>query len=309
VDKEEYWKILSYPDRRFIDLRRVEALLCDAPKSLYKYCPASVEAITNFASGQIWLECPNKFNDPLDTVFNSSGFTLFKEPAPIPSDGPFVDVGDEFDAWENEWGFSDTWRLNETRDKVLMIGPHSFRDMVVVSCFSEIAPEEGILSTLMWSHYASSHKGFCLEYDLQGMRKGLFPVFPIHYADSFFDVAPLQWRSATQNYLDQSSDKHFNRFISVIVAAHKLRYWEYEREWRYILPTAPHARKVPIVSVTAGCDCSTELMHLLHELANARGIRIYQMVRAMRDGFTSLTRTEITRVEKKHIRGFGDPKV
>jgi hypothetical protein len=32
-------------------------------------------------------------------------------------------------------------------------------------------------------------------------------------------------------------------------------------------------------------------------------------VRAMRDGFTSLTRTEITRVEKKHIRGFGDPKV
>jgi hypothetical protein len=185
-----------------------------------------------FASGQIWLECPSKFNDPLDSVFNTSAFTLFKEPAPAaPKVAPFPEVGNEFDAWEKKWGFSDIWRLNETRDKVLRIGPNLFREKVVVSCFSEIPPEEGILSALMWSHYASSHKGFCVEYDLQEMREGLFPVFPINYAESFFDVAPLQRRAASQDYRDQSPDEHFNRLISVIVASHKLRYWEYEREW------------------------------------------------------------------------------
>jgi hypothetical protein len=305
LDKEEYWKILPHPDRRFIDLKRVDTLLSSAPKSLYKYCPTSVEAITNFASGQIWLECPSKFNDPLDTVFNTSAFTLFKEPAPAaPKVAPFPEVGNEFDAWEKKWGFSDIWRLNETRDKVLRIGPNLFREKVVVSCFSEIPPEEGILSALMWSHYASSHKGFCVEYDLQGMREGLFPVFPINYAESFFDVAPLQRRAASQDYRDQSPDEHFNRLISVIVASHKLRYWEYEREWRYILPAAPQAREVPIISVTTGCDCSTNLIHLIKELGNARGIEIYQMARGTRDGFTSLIRLDITKVAKQHIRGF-----
>jgi hypothetical protein len=40
MDKEAFWKILSQPDIRFIDLRRAEAILSEAPKSLYKYCPA-----------------------------------------------------------------------------------------------------------------------------------------------------------------------------------------------------------------------------------------------------------------------------
>lgn len=306
-NKDAYWKILSHPDVRFIDLKKVYTLLSNAPKSLYKYCPTSVEAITNFASGQIWLERPVKFNDPLDSVFKTSGFTLFKETLPpVPAEVPFSDVVNEFDIWEKEWGFSDVWRLNETRDKVLQLGPNSFREKVVVSCFSEIAPSEGILSSLMWSHYASSHKGFCVEYDLHGMRKGLFPVFPINYVDTFFDIAPLQWRAASQHYLDQSSDENFNRLISVIVASHKLRYWHYEKEWRYILPAVPQARKVPIVSVTTGCDCSTALIHLLKELANARGVKIYQMARGTREGFTSLTRFDITDVAKEHIRGFGE---
>jgi Protein of unknown function (DUF2971) len=210
-----------------------------------------------------------------------------------------------FDAWEKEWEFSDDWRLNETRDKVLMLGPHSFRDKVVVSCFSEIAPSEGVLSTLMWSHYASSHKGFCVEYDLHRMRKGLFPVFPINYVESFFDIAPLQWRSASQDYLNQAPDKNFNRLISVIVASHKLRYWDYEREWRYILPAGPQARKVPIISITAGCECSTAFIHLLKELGNTRGVKVYQMARALTDGATSLVRMEITNVGYQHVRGFG----
>jgi hypothetical protein len=305
--KETYWKILSHPDKRFIDLKKVDALLSDAPKSLYKYCPNSVEAITNFASSQIWLERPGKFNDPLDSVFNTSAFTLFKETLPpVPTDGPFPDVGNEFDTWEKEWGFSDAGRLNETRDKVLSLGPNFFREKVVVSCFSEISPSEGILSSLMWSHYASSHKGFCVEYDLQKMRQGLFPVFPINYGNAFFDIAPLQWRAASQHYLDQSPDEHFNRLISVLVASHKLHYWDYEREWRYILPAAPQARKVPIVSITTGCDCSTALIHLLKELANARGIKIYQMARGTKEGFTSLMRLDITNVAKQHVRGFGE---
>ena len=63
MDKAAFWKILSHPDIRFIDLKKVEAIMSQAPRSLYKYCPASVEAITNFTASQIWLERPIKFND------------------------------------------------------------------------------------------------------------------------------------------------------------------------------------------------------------------------------------------------------
>jgi hypothetical protein len=137
------------------------------------------------------------------------------------------------------------------------------------------------------------------------MRKGLFPVFPINYVESFFDIAPLQWRAASQNYLDQSGDEHFNNLISVLVASHKLRYWDYEKEWRYILPAVPQARKVPIISITAGCECSTAFIHLLKELGNARRVKVYQMARALTDGATSLVRMEITNVAYHHVRGFG----
>jgi hypothetical protein len=306
VDKEAFWKILSHPDIRFIDLKKAESLLSDAPKSLYKYCPASVEAISNFASGQIWLEHPVKFNDPLDSVFNTSVFTSQETPPPATTDGPFPGVKNEFDTWEKEWGFSDVWRLNESRDKALQLGHHAFREKVAVSCLSEIPPSEGILSSLMWSHYASSHKGLCVEYDLQKMRKGLFPVFPINYVDAFFDVAPLQRRSGAKHYLDQSPDEHFNRLICVLVASHKLKYWEYEREWRYILPASPQARKVPIVSITAGCDCATALIRVLKELGNARGIKVYQMARASSNGYLSLLQLDITNVEMRDVRGFGE---
>jgi hypothetical protein len=81
-------------------------------------------------------------------------------------------------------------------------------------------------------------------------------------------------------------------------------YWNYEREWRYILPAAPQAREVPIKSITTGCNCTTDLIHLLKEIADARGIKIYQMSRATREGFASLIQLDITKVDKRRIRGF-----
>jgi len=305
LNRAEFWKILSHPDRRFIDLRKAELLLSEGPRSLYKYCPTSVEAITNFAAGQIWLERPLKFNNPLDTVFNSSGFSLFKEPPPVvPAEGPFPDVGKDFDTWQKRWDFPCDWRLSETRDKVLLLGHDTFRERVVVSCFSEVSPSEGVPAFLLWAHYASSHKGFCAEYDLQKMRDGLFPAFPINYVEDFFDIAPLQQRAANQNYLNQFPDAYFNELAPIIIASHKLQPWSYEREWRYILPAAPQSRKVPIVSITTGCDCATDLIHLLKELVNARRIKIYQMVRATRMGSASLLRTDITNVTMDRVRGF-----
>jgi hypothetical protein len=70
------------------------------------------------------------------------------------------------------------------------------------------------------------------------------------------------------------------------------------------LPAAPQSRKVPIVSITTGCDCATDLIHLLKELVNARRIKIYQMVRATRMGSASLLRTDITNVTMDRVRGF-----
>jgi len=79
-------------------------------------------------------------------------------------------------------------------------------------------------SNLMWSHYADSHKGFCIEYKSEFVKAD-----KVYYREEIpslyiYDVI-------MQNFLPQSSDE-LGKYIWTALRT-KLKEWEYESEYRY----------------------------------------------------------------------------
>ena len=116
-----------------------------------------------------------------------------------------------------------------------------------IACFSEQND-----STLMWGHYADSHRGFCLEYNFQEVlkkcscdcndRRGCnnfmlnFSIAPVIYNDIRFD-ATTYLSTVLQDYLCKVSQipmelYHEDTLIISKCLLTKSKDWEYEKEWR-----------------------------------------------------------------------------
>ncbi|KQM77902.1 hypothetical protein ASE74_16000 [Pedobacter sp. Leaf216] len=132
------------------------------------------------------------------------------------------------------------------------------------SCFSADP-----LNFLMWSHYAGSHRGICLEFTLtkngkfsfeemgrrkflddkygQDLAKGQIEtisygdnIWPVNYQDeerciNFFDFAPV-FLNPDDIDLQQLSKSRWHGFADHLqrIFATKKTAWEYEKEWRII---------------------------------------------------------------------------
>ncbi len=87
-------------------------------------------------------------------------------------------------------------------------------------------------SVLMWSHYANSHKGFCLEFDTS--------------AKPFASARKVQYRETRHSFdVDASPEETATSFL---LAKHKD--WEYEDEWRLIAPKGRKKYQFPPYALT-----------------------------------------------------------
>lgn len=86
-------------------------------------------------------------------------------------------------------------------------------------------------STVMWGHYADSHRGFCIGYDLTSIRRDDIRrrmLFPVVYSNDLFDVT---------QYIEKSMEGGpFNNLYGQIAATRKSADWAYEQEWRLVFP-------------------------------------------------------------------------
>lgn len=104
----------------------------------------------------------------------------------------------------------------------------------LVCCFSESDS-----SILMWSHYADSNQGICIEYDFNNLKNknqknGLFPVcysqVPVTVEDLLFD----EERKITEYPADSAL------LCSML---NKADVWSYEKEWRMIIIAGTELKK------------------------------------------------------------------
>lgn len=172
----------------------------------------------------------------------------------------------------------------------------SWKNLLLYPCL--VTPKknlEGWQNTLLWSHYANDHKGFCVGLDklrlnsflkLKGkseMQNGVvYSGGPVNY-DKYLDLKPVTPISKNREIIK-------NNFIREI--SYKSNVWEYENELRFIkLQTKIDAgglsdedRKISlppnvIVEVTLGVCIDDWHKNAIKRICRSKGIKLYQVVK------------------------------
>jgi len=104
---------------------------------------------------------------------------------------------------------SDVNRMNKLYEK--------FMRETGIYCLSTIKDD-----ILMWSHYAESHRGLCLEFDTT--KELLFnETFSVHYSNEYPSIDLIKMGLNTKD--------EFRKAVLV-----KSKHWQYEHEWRILRP-------------------------------------------------------------------------
>jgi hypothetical protein len=145
----------------------------------------------------------------------------------------------------------------------------------------ELSKNSGIFSLttnykndLMWSHYANSHSGFCIEYEFDKLN-----TFDIKYKEHF---------SSHLNCFEKVnySDKPFNLNKIIIKREdiikflfHKNIKWKYENEWRIVtfISGKYSYNQNCIKSIIFGIKTNEEIINLMMKKLEPLNIEFYKM--------------------------------
>tara|TARA_B100000965_G_scaffold402376_1_gene428180 strand:- start:937 stop:1704 length:768 start_codon:yes stop_codon:yes gene_type:complete len=140
-------------------------------------------------------------------------------------------------------------------------------------------PEIGIFSLtknpgdiLMWSHYANSHEGFCLEF--AEANEFIARAQQIRYSDTYPEVNPI----------NQSDEERLFRALLT-----KSDHWKYEQEWRIIeYETGPGVKTFPseiLHGVIFGCRMTDKNKVRIREWCDGRKqpVKFYQAKERQRE--------------------------
>lgn len=181
------------------------------PSSLFKFFRFDKNALSGLIKGTLWFADPRSFNDPFDMLLTfDESFTNDELATHLnycavlrgePQKYTAGNVQDERDGMLQV--------LAEIRNAVRSCGVASF----------SATPYE----SLMWSHYADQHRGFCIEFERNSTNElGGSGCHPVNYRDHVNSIV---------DGLD------FFRDSDAIIhdALHtKASCWSYELEWRLI---------------------------------------------------------------------------
>lgn len=194
----------------------IEEILFLMPDYFYKYSTINDNLKSSIQNGELWYNTSINFNDPFDCRAYLNFGNTEKE------------CRMNFDKFNRAFNIE----LPEINKKVwnhLLKKPNDFNLMNSYSASTNIEKSIGVTcfsenynNTLMWSHYANSHRGLVLEFkkDIKGsLSRKMLPV-------NYFENYPVI------NVSDYSEEQMISIVYQVICA--KGIDWEYENEWRAI---------------------------------------------------------------------------
>lgn len=128
---------------------------------------------------------------------------------------------------------------------------------------------------LMWSHYADSHKGFCIEYDFSEPEDELLSKLPLPVVYS--EKRPsVPWKAAINNSEENMEEAYAEIMMGLLT---KDKDWEYENEWRILIGATEDSELVmPKVScIYLGASIEKENRDKVIAIAKERNIPVKQM--------------------------------
>ena len=165
---------------------------------------------------------------------------------------------------ENEVYFASRSQFNDPLDCKLKVHSLSTQEQAEIDstldatgmfCLSEVND-----NPLMWSYYADSHKGVCIEYSTSENQLFGCDLTPVHYAKSYPKLSSADYPDSAyvRKYLSTKSD-----------------HWEHEREWRIIYDKLGVQIAPPedLTAVILGCEVSSDDLGQILQAVNNRSER------------------------------------
>ena len=99
-------------------------------------------------------------------------------------------------------------------------------------------------------------------------------MWPVIYDSKIFDASAF--------FQEQKNSGSFNNLLGIVAAIHKAEDWNYEKEWRMIIPLGPSDPplnyRVPTPkALYIGSKISEENKALLIDIAESKNIPVFQM--------------------------------
>lgn len=177
-----------------------------------------------------------------------------------------------------------------------------------VACLSNFKDEKELgLNTTMWSHYASSHTGFCIKYNLNFdtvLNEELikFGLFPVLYSSRVPKLTLKDYKllNCNSNLLDWPPSVIKKMFKMLLT---KSRFWSYEKEWRLLISneyeTLFSDSTLPffeIDSIYLGCRANPSLTKMLVNLGIMNNFKVFKSEQSNK----SIT-LEFNEIDKKEL--------
>ena len=209
---------------------------------MYKYLTFNRYTERIFTHGEVYVRSPLEFNDPFDCTipvfpigtvdnFRALLHEYLREENPTASD-------EQLQQWTeaklSEGEHSDPMKMKQAMDEAI----ENRLRRIGVYCLS--AKNDDIL---MWSHYANSHRGFCLEFEDDSPTPFLNRANKVTY----------QKELPIFNFFDEN---WHHKFLTT-----KSERWSYEEEWRIIEVSGPGICQLPegvLSGVIFGCKMPDE---------------------------------------------------
>lgn len=252
---------------------------CNTSSIYYQFQPAhdpKDDRLNNLQGDRLWISDPARFNDPLDLRLTLKDLTYR---------GPFQDEGRLRRA------------LHCLLDNNVQVGLHKFYDDQLLGNIRDWANQAistdlllqdverrfekfGVAcftchwdNQLMWSHYASSHAGFAVEYSVRSMS------FACENPD--FLQCHVQYVSELPELCLSEALFTPHQLLQRMLAT-KSTDWAYEREWRLVHCDQKHAavempKHMRISALIAGLKLGGKKLDQLKEKAQQLKVPAFQL--------------------------------
>lgn len=249
--------------------------MSDHDRFLYKYRTIDEDNVDRvrriFTDNELYFSSKDQFNDPFDCKFGYS-FKASKPEIKKYFMGTLNRKRPDLNRQQKKRWIAEQMKRFDLNDpdleRQLVEGTDEIISAIGICSLTEV-PDD----ILMWSHYADSHKGFCIKLLDDEDDRFIARAQPVSYTKEYPIVNPVK-------------DDDYLRMEKTLLR--KAKHWEYEKEWRIIdHEKGPGIRKFPphlLVGVIFGCRMSDAHKALLRGWYSNRqtDVSFYQAQEASR---------------------------
>jgi hypothetical protein len=258
------------------------------PHTLFKYRAFNQFTLMSLINRGVWFSKPTSFNDPFDCQIQFSDLK--------PTKAEYLEDVD----------YAREKLQHDIRKKVLLEVPDSafsgnelsaeytqkifdFRNQIEdhISKSRVLSLSETNSNTTMWSHYADSHQGICIAYDMNQLLGSVDKTRSVHKV-GYFDANDInfnQYSKYAQCCCGNDSDSFHSIVLEMLTT--KSNDWKYEAEWRVIGKQFGNvnAGLESIHAIYFGLKANTDTKMTIRNIFAAVPMRYYQMIRS-KEGLT-----------------------